>query len=109
MSDFNKEQLWVFIHNSISASGFLFSYHILTQSFNFFVLNDYLIMITYLMLGSLMGIISTWLIVSTLKKSFNEYMNTQHDNEFVIMLKELELQLQNKKKEYEKQIEADKE
>lgn len=107
MSEFNKEQLVIFINNLFIVIGALFTYHTIETAYDFYLVDDYSNMVINLIFGLSVGTIAFWLLFSTIKKSVDELMKAGFPKEFFseinrqlqFRINETEIKIAEKKKE----------
>jgi F0F1-type ATP synthase membrane subunit a len=91
MSEFNKEQLVIFINNLFIVIGTLFTYHTITTAYDYYLLDNYSNMIINLFFGLAVGTIAFWLFYTALRKGMKEFIKAGFPNGFI---SELSKQLQ---------------
>ena len=91
MSDFNKEQLVIFINNLFIVMGALFTYHTISTAYHFYLVDNYSDMFINLAFGLSVGTITFWLFYTALKKGMDEFIKAGFPNGFI---SELSKQLQ---------------
>jgi DNA integrity scanning protein DisA with diadenylate cyclase activity len=112
MSDFNKEQLQIFLHNLFTVTGLLFSYHTLTEGYKYYENEMYTRMSIEFFFGAIVGTISLMLLFSAIKKGVDEFIQIYMPNGFSGIIENLEKALEEKNEEIEqrkKEINSDNE
>jgi len=107
MSDFNKEQLVIFINNLFIVIGSLFTYHTIVTAYDFYLVDDYSNMGINLTFGLSVGTITFWLLFTAIKKSVDELIKAGFPNGFVseitsqlqFRIDEVDFKIAEKKKE----------
>lgn len=101
MSEFNKEQLVIFINNLFIVIGGLFTYHTVTKAYDYYIIEQYGNMSTQLAFGLSVGTISSWLLFTAIKKGIDEFIKAGGLNNFNFydVIKQLEMRIENTNRE----------
>ena len=83
MSEFNKEQLVIFINNLFIVIGGLFTYHTIATAYGFYLVENYSSMSINLVFGLSVGVITFWLFFTALKKGMDEFIQAGFPHGFM--------------------------